>query len=86
MFGWFLKKIYLDHELQEKYVRESNLDWTIVRPSAFTEDKATNNYKVGDELKSANLNLKIAQEDVAAFILKETTSNKFVRQSPGLSN
>ena len=36
MFGWFLKNIFLDHELQEQYVRNSALDWTIVRPGAFT--------------------------------------------------
>jgi uncharacterized protein YbjT (DUF2867 family) len=41
MFGALLKPVFLDHELQEKLVRASGLDWTIVRPSAFADGPAT---------------------------------------------
>ncbi len=37
MFGWLLKQVLIDHELQERYIKESGLDWTIVRPGAFTD-------------------------------------------------
>ena len=40
MFGLLLRPVFLDHQHQEQWVRESGLDWTIVRPSAFTNDAA----------------------------------------------
>ena len=49
MFGWFLKQVFLDHELQEEYVRKSELDWTIVRPAAFMDGEKTVTLK-GDNI------------------------------------
>ena len=46
MFGLLLRPVFLDHERQEQLVRESGLDWTIVRPSAFTDGPADDNFKV----------------------------------------
>ena len=70
MFGWFLKQVFLDHELQENYVRNSELDWTIVRPAAFTDGEKTGNYKHGFDATDKSLKLKIARADVAYFILQ----------------
>ncbi|WP_433896544.1 NAD(P)H-binding protein [Sphingobacterium mizutaii] len=36
MFGFLLKKVLPDQNLQEKYIQESNLEYTIIRPSALT--------------------------------------------------
>jgi hypothetical protein len=32
MFGTLLRDVFADHEKQESYVKQSRLDWTIVRP------------------------------------------------------
>ncbi len=85
MFGWFLKQVFLDHELQENYVRNSGLDWTIVRPAAFTEGEKTGNYKHGFDATDKSLKLKIARADVADFILKQLESGIKPFKSPGLS-
>jgi len=85
MFGWFLKQVFLDHELQENYVRNSELDWTIVRPAAFTEGEKTGNYKHGFSVTDKSLKLKIARADVADFILKQIESGTELFKSPGLS-
>jgi uncharacterized protein YbjT (DUF2867 family) len=37
MFGALLSPVFRDHELQERLVEASGLDWTIVRPGAFTD-------------------------------------------------
>ena len=37
MFGALLRQEYLDHVRQEELVQRTDLDWTIVRPSAFTD-------------------------------------------------
>jgi putative NADH-flavin reductase len=47
MFGMLLKQAYMDHELQENYVIQSKLDWTIVRPAAFTDGSRTGSYRHG---------------------------------------
>ncbi len=85
MFGWFLKQVFLDHELQEKYVRDSDLNWTIVRPGAFTDGEKTGNYKHGFSPDDRTLKLKISRADVADFILKQTISENYLLKTPGIS-
>lgn len=85
MFGWFLKEVYIDHELQEKYVRESGLDWTIVRPGAFTDGEKTGAYQHGFSGQKKGLTLKISRSDIADFILKEMATGRYLLKSPGLS-
>ncbi|MEM7039106.1 MAG: NAD(P)H-binding protein, partial [Bacteroidota bacterium] len=85
MFGWYLKQIFLDHELQEKYVRESGLDWTIVRPAAFTDGPRTTAYRHGFPGTDRRLTLKISRADVADFILRQLTNDQYLHQAPGLS-
>ncbi len=85
MFGWFLKEAYADHELQEKYIQASTLDWTIVRPAAFTDGKATGNYQHGFSPSEKSVALKISRADVAMFMLTQLNSDEYLRKSPGLS-
>lgn len=85
MFGWFLKQIFLDHELQEEYVKSSDLDWTIVRPGAFTDGEQTGKYKHGFSVLDKKIQLKISRADVADFILKQTQSDKYLFKTPGIS-
>lgn len=85
MFGWFLKHVFLDHVLQEELVKNSDLDWTIVRPGAFTDGELTGNYKHGFSQFDKTLQLKISRADVAEFILKQTISDQYLLKTPGLS-
>ncbi len=85
MFDWFLKQVFEDHELQEQYVKESNLDWTIVRPGAFTDGSKTGKYRHGFTTTDRTVKLKISRADVADFILKQIESKDYLFQTPGLS-
>lgn len=85
MFGWFLKEVFLDHELQEKYIMESSLDWTIARPGAFTDGKHTSNYRHGFATDDRSVSLKISRADVADFLLKLINTDSYIHQTPGLS-
>lgn len=85
MFGWFLKQVLLDHELQEEYVKNSELNWTIVRPAAFTDGEKTENYRHGFSSVDKSIKLKIARADVANFILQQLDSCIYLFKSPGLS-
>lgn len=86
MFGFLLKKAFQDHQLQEKYILESGLDYTIVRPGAFTNDTITRNFQVGFDGNARNLRLKISRADVAFFMLEQLGTKKFVGKTVGISN
>lgn len=85
MFGWFLKEAFADHVDQERYVRESDLDWVIVRPAAFTDGPVTGEYKHGFASTDKELTLKISRADVAHFILEQLEDDTYLRRTPGLS-
>ena len=86
MFGFLLRKAFRDHQLQEKYILNSKLDYTIVRPSAFTNGDLTQQYNIGFDGKFKRLSLKIARADVADFLLQQLTSNEFIRKPVSISN
>lgn len=85
VFGLLLRDAFADHEAQEALVRQSGLDWTIVRPAAFTDGPATGAYKHGSALTGTSLTLKISRADVAGFLLRQLSGDAYLRQSPGLS-
>lgn len=85
MFGWLLKDVFLDHELQETYVQASNLSWTVVRPAAFIDGDKTGHYQHGFSSDNKTIKRKISRKDVADFLVKELIGSQYVRQSPGLS-
>ena len=85
MFGLLLRKAYRDHELQEQYIQQSRLDWTIVRPAAFTDGMATGNYRHGFPATDKTLKLKISRADVALFMLMQLTTDMYLHETPGLS-
>jgi len=85
MFGWYLKQVFNDHELQESYVKESGLDWTIVRPAAFTDGEKKGVYKQDFNVNDRTVKLKISRADVADFIIKQISSTEYLFKTPGLS-
>lgn len=86
MFGFLLKRAFQDHELQEDYIRESDLDFTIVRPSAFTNGPSSRDFKVGFNANARNLCLKISRADIAYFMVEQLSSEKFIKKAISISN
>ncbi|NJN39052.1 MAG: SDR family oxidoreductase [Acaryochloridaceae cyanobacterium CSU_3_4] len=85
MFGILLHEVFADHETQERYVMQSHLDWTIVRPGAFVEGPRTGNYRYGFPSNDKTSKLKISRADVADFILKQLTDESYLHKTPSLS-
>lgn len=85
MFGLLLRKAFVDHQKQEQYIRQSNLDWTIVRPGAFTDGELTGKYKHGFPGDDKSVELKISRADVADFMLKQLEDSTYLQQTPGVS-
>ncbi len=85
MFGLLLRQVFLEHERQEGYVRQSHLDWTIVRPGAFVDGQRTGQYRHGFPGSDRTSKLKISRADVADFILKQLGDKTYLHQMPSLS-
>lgn len=78
-----VKAMFGDKVIQEQEIRESNLDWIIVRPAALTGGPKTGDYKVGEPL-SIGPRAKISRADVADFLLKQTSDDTYLHHVPRL--
>ena len=85
MFGLFLRPMFADHILQENYVKQSHLDWIIVRPGAFTDGNRTGEYQHGFPGTDQTTKLKISRADFADFMLKQLIDDTYLHTTPGLS-
>ena len=85
MFGLLLRAAFADHVSQEEHVTQSGLDWTIVRPAAYTDGERTGNYRHGFPAAEKALKLKISRADVAEFVLAQLDDNSYVHMTPGVS-
>jgi putative NADH-flavin reductase len=85
MFGFILRQVFADHQRQEALVKNSNLDWTIVRPGALTDGPHTGQYRHSFPSSDRNITLQISRADVADFILKQLSDQSSLYQSPSLS-
>ena len=78
------KAMFADKVRQEQIVRQSDLDWIIIRPARLIDGPQKGTYKVGNHL-SIDMNAKITRADVADFILKQVSDNSYVHQVPRIS-
>ena len=85
MFGMLLRGAFADHVSQEEHVIRSGLDWTIVRPAAYTDGERTGNYRHGFPATAKALKLKVSRADVADFVLTQLADNSYVNMTPGVS-
>ena len=78
-----VKSMFADKVIQEREVRQSDLDWIIIRPATLTDGPKTGNYKAGVPL-SIGLNAKISRADVADFLLKQVVDDTYLHRVPRL--
>lgn len=82
-FRLFLGRAYDDKDVQERLIKDSQLDWTIVRPGVLLPGPGSGNFKVLVEPAQWR-NGPIQRGDVAQFIVTQLTDDRFVRQAPVL--
>jgi putative NADH-flavin reductase len=72
-------KTAADHELNENMIRESHLDWVIVRPPMLTNGERRGVYQSGQHLRPDSFIPKLSRADLADFMLNQLTSDVFLR-------
>lgn len=78
-----LRDEYAEKEAQEKLVRESDLEWIIVRPMILTNGPWTNDYRVGLDLKPGRRPY-VSRADVADFLMRRLADDSFVGRAPAI--
>jgi len=81
-----LRNIFLDKQAQETVIRESRLDWIIVRPTRLTNGPGRGTYRHGPDIGSSLKTLSVSRADVAEFMLKQLTEDIYLHKSPGLAD
>jgi putative NADH-flavin reductase len=80
-----IKYAYIDHEIQEKMLENSSLDWTILRPVMLTDknEKLSVIHRIG---KEGILKSQVSRNAMAHLILDSIEKELFIKQKPGISN
>ena len=85
-YNWLIQPLvlrgtYQDKTRQEKIVRESGVEWTLVRPALLTNGlgKGLTSVRTFTALDGVRVGT-IRRADVAAFCLAELTERRFLRQ------
>jgi uncharacterized protein YbjT (DUF2867 family) len=76
-----LRNVYRDKDRQEAIVRASALDWVLVRPMILTDEPAKGAVRAQTDLSDVHGGA-IARADVAAFVVRQLTSDEWLRQAP----
>jgi len=79
MIGMLIKYAFRDHDVQERLVRESGLDYVIARPTRLTNGPAKGKYTRTTEL--VRVPESISRADLADFLVDSCKSPTFVGRS-----
>ncbi len=82
---FMLRRVWADHEIQENYIKESQLDWIIVRPAAINDGELTGSYQQGFTADNKTVTSKISRADTADFMLKQLADTNYLHKTPCIS-
>lgn len=68
----------LDKRYVERYVQNSNLDWTLVCPPLLTDAPARQNYRILEYPPNKNYIREISKADLADFLLRVVEKNLYI--------
>ncbi|GAB4524798.1 MAG: SDR family oxidoreductase [Anaerolineales bacterium] len=83
-FATLLKSAREDHQAQETAVKESGLDWTIIRPSGLIDSPRSGTYNVGENIRAKTS--KISRADVAALSMSALEDRSLVHKAVIITN
>ncbi len=81
IFPLLLKKVYADKNRQEAIVKDSGLDWVLVRPSILNSKPGRGSVRALTDLSGFHGG-SIAREDVAKFVLDQVRADTWLHRSP----
>jgi putative NADH-flavin reductase len=85
IYNSILKNTFDDKALGEKYLKQSNLDWTLVHPVILTNKPKTGSYRKGELISTSWIPM-ISRADVAELMLKLANDRTSIRRTIVVSN
>ena len=79
------RKHYADLALMEDILRDSGLDWTVVRPPRLTNGPSTDSYRTAYG-RNVRRGLRISRADVAHLMLCVLEQPEKIKQTSGIAN
>lgn len=79
-----LRNVLTDHAREEALIKQSTLDWVIVRPPRLTNGPYTGRYRSGEDVRERTLLASISRADVADFMVKQFTDDRYVHGTPAV--
>jgi putative NADH-flavin reductase len=70
-----------DHELNESMIKQSHVDWVIVRPPMLTNGGRTSTYRCGERLPARAIIPHFSRADLAEFMLKQLADDRFLEKA-----
>jgi putative NADH-flavin reductase len=81
IFPLLLKKVYADKNRQEAIIRNSGLDWILIRPSVLNDKPSRGSVRALTDLSDFHGGT-ISREDVATFVLDQLHTDAWLHHSP----
>ena len=81
IFPLLLRNVYADKNRQEAIVRESGLDWVLVRPSVLNDKPGRDSIRALTDLSNFHGGT-ISRENVARFVLDQLRADVWLHRSP----
>ena len=81
-----LKSPKKDHELQERAIQASELDWVIIRPPRLTNEAARGTYRIVLEDERKFTGSQISRDDVAHCLLRALHEDSWITKALSISD
>ncbi len=77
------RRAIADGRLEEQELRDSGLDYTIVRPPRLTDEAFTGRYRVGESIEISSF-ASVSRADVADFMLRAVRTPEWIGRAVGI--
>jgi uncharacterized protein YbjT (DUF2867 family) len=81
IFPLLLRHVYADKNRQEAIVKDSGLDWVLVRPSVLNDKPGGRAVRALEDLRQFHGGT-VSREDVASFVLDQVQGEDWLHRSP----
>lgn len=76
----FTRPFYEDKDRQESLIRESTLDWVLVRPAPFKATVGAAPFEIFTDVTADTVLRRITRDEVASFVLDQLVNDRYLRK------
>lgn len=80
IYPLFTRPLYEDKDRQECLIRESTLDWVLVRPAPFKATIGSAPFEILTDVTADTVLRRITRDEVASFVLDQLGNDRYLRK------